>query len=138
MLIRPANPEDIQAVSDVYVRSWRATYEGLAPETFVKGITVESAAEIFRDSLNSQEYCYFLHLAENPEGRAVGFADGGRERRHPESGIGELYGLYLLEEFQGQGIGRGLFQASVKSLAQSGMDSMKAWILEEQARVEAG
>jgi ribosomal protein S18 acetylase RimI-like enzyme len=130
MLIRPAKPDDLQAVSKVCVESWRATYEGLAPEVFVRGITVESAADIFGRSLNNKEYLYFLHVAETPEAKIIGFADGGRERSRPEKGIGELYGLYLLKEFQGRGIGRALFQAAVKSLAQSGMDSMVAWILE--------
>ena len=130
MLIRSVKPEDIQAVSKAYVESWKATYEGLAPETFIRSITVESAADIFRTSLNNREYRYFLLAAEIPDGRIVGFADGGGERSRPEEGIGELYGLYLLKEFHGQGIGRQLFQSAVKSLVQSGMDSMVAWILE--------
>jgi L-amino acid N-acyltransferase YncA len=133
MLIRPGESHDIQAVSCVYVESWKATYEGLAPEAFVKGVNVESAADVFRGSLHNQEYRYFLHVAETPEGRIVGLADSGRERSLAALNAGELYGLYLLKEYQGRGIGRGLFQAAVKSLVQSGMVSMVAWILENSS-----
>jgi GNAT superfamily N-acetyltransferase len=130
MFIRPAKPDDIQAVSEVYVESWKSTYEGLAPEAFIRSITTASAIDVFRGSLHNQEYRYFLHVAETPENRIVGFADGGRERSDPAQSTGELYGLYLLKEFQGQGLGRRLFRSSVETLLQSGMNSMDAWILE--------
>lgn len=129
--IRPGTERDIETVSRAYVESWKSTYEGLAPDPFVKGMTAESAAAIFRDSLKPNDYSYFLHVAESSDGRVIGFADGGKERSHPEKGEGELYAIYLLKEFQGRGIGGKLFRASVQSLADSGMDSMMAWVMEK-------
>ena len=61
----------------------------------------------------------------------MGFSDGGKERSHPESGLGELYAIYLLKEFQGQGIGQKLFRAGVESLLKSGMNRMVVWVLEK-------
>jgi GNAT superfamily N-acetyltransferase len=129
--IRPGTLADVQEISKAYAESWKTTYEGLVPDLFVKGMTVAAAVKIFNESLQSDGYSYFLHVAETPGGRLVGFADGGKERSHPENGMGELYAIYLLKEFQGKGIGRQLFKASVKSLLQSGMNTMIVWVLEQ-------
>jgi GNAT superfamily N-acetyltransferase len=128
--IRPATAADVAAISKTYAQSWRTTYQGLAPDVFVNGMTEPAANAIFHDSLQSTGYDYFLHVAETPEGQIVGYADGGRERSHPEEGIGELYGLYLLKDFQRQGIGRKLWGASAQSLVQAGIDRMIVWVLE--------
>jgi GNAT superfamily N-acetyltransferase len=128
--IRPGTFSDIEAISQAYAEAWRTTYEGLAPDVFVKGMTPQAAQQIFKESLEPNEYSYFLHVAETDEGRIVGFADGGKERSHPEKGIGELYAIYLLKDFQKQGIGTRLFKAATQSLVQSGMNSMVVWVLE--------
>jgi GNAT superfamily N-acetyltransferase len=129
MRIRPGTHADIEEVSRAYVEAWRTTYQGLTPDAFVNGMTAGAAAQIFRDSLQPNSYSYFFHVAETPEGRIVGFADGGRERSHPESGLGELYAIYLLKEFQGQGMGQKLFEAAVESLLKSGIQRMVVWVL---------
>ncbi|HTC20979.1 MAG TPA: GNAT family N-acetyltransferase [bacterium] len=130
MRIRPGTLGDIEEVSRAYAEAWRTTYQGLTPDAFVNGMTAGAAAQIFRDSLQPNEYSYFFYVAETAEGRIVGFADGGKERSHPESGLGELYAIYLLREFQGQGAGRKLFEAGVESLLKSGIQRMVAWVLE--------
>ncbi len=130
MRIRPGTADDIDEISRVYAQTWRETYQDIAPRPFVKGMTAGAAAQIFRDSLKSEGHSYFFHVAEAPQRRLVGFADGGKERSHPESGLGELYAIYVLKEFQKQGTGRQLFEASVESLLKSGMKSMVVWVLE--------
>jgi GNAT superfamily N-acetyltransferase len=129
MRIRPGTVDDIEEVSRGYAEAWRTTYQGLTPEAFVNGMTAGAAAQIFRDSLQPNGYSYFFYVAETPEGRIAGFADGGKERSHPESGLGELYAIYLLKEFQGKGIGGKLFEAGVESLLKSGMNRMVVWVL---------
>ncbi len=131
MRIRPGTADDIEEISRVYAQAWRETYQGLAPDPFVNGMTPGAAAQIFRDSLQSEGHSYFFHVAEAPQRRLAGFCDGGKERSHPESGLGELYAIYLLKEFQKQGTGRELFQEAVESLLLSGMKSMVVWVLEQ-------
>jgi GNAT superfamily N-acetyltransferase len=128
--IRPGTAADIAEVSRAYAEAWRTTYQGITPPAFVNGMTAGGAAQIFRESLQPNEFSYFFYVAEAPGGRLVGFADGGKERSHPERGIGELYAIYLLKEFQQQGVGRKLFDAAVETLLKSGMNSMVVWVLE--------
>lgn len=130
MIIRPGTADDIEEISRVYAQAWRETYLGIAPEPFINGMTAGAAAQIFRDSLQSETHSYFFHVAEAPQRRLVGFADGGKERSHPESGFGELYAIYILKEFQKVGTGRLLFEAAVESLLKAGINSMVVWVLE--------
>jgi L-amino acid N-acyltransferase YncA len=128
--IRPGTTNDIEEISRVYAQAWKETYQGLAPDAFVNGMTAGAAAQIFRDSLQSNSHSYFFHVAEAPQRRLVGFCDGGKERSHPESGLGELYAIYILKEFQKHGTGRLLFHEAVESLLLAGMKSMIVWVLE--------
>jgi GNAT superfamily N-acetyltransferase len=128
--IRLGTTTDIEEVSRVYAQAWRETYQDVASPAFVQGMKAGNAAQIFRDSLQPNEFSYFFHVAETPEGRIVGFADGGKERSHPESGLGELYAIYILKEFQKQGTGHQLFRAGVESLLKAGMSRMVVWVLE--------
>ncbi len=130
MRIRPGTAADIEEVSRAYAEAWRTTYQGITPPAFVNGMTAGAAAQIFRDSLQPNEFSYFFYVAEASGGRLVGFADGGKERSNPKSGLGELYAIYLLKEFQHQGTGRKLFEASVENLLRSGIHSMVVWVLE--------
>lgn len=73
-------------------------------------------------------------MAENEKGTIVGFAAGGKER----SGAylvydGELYAIYLLEEVQGQGIGKALVKQVAQSLLDRGYHSMLVLVLAENS-----
>jgi len=131
MQIRPGTVADVPAIARVYVDSWKATYEGLMPEVFLKGMTDEAALKIFTESFQSNTHSYRTLVAETPEGRLVGFTDYGQERSHPETGWGEIYGLYLLKDFQKQGTGTQLFNLAMEDLSRSGLTSVIVWVLDK-------
>ena len=65
-------------------------------------------------------------------GRVIGFSTGGKERTGKyEMYTGELYAIYLLEEYQGKGMGRLLVQSVVDDLKEKEFNSMLIWALEE-------
>jgi GNAT superfamily N-acetyltransferase len=129
MILRSATLDDIPEVSRVYVQAWRETYRGLAPDAFTDGLTEEAAAGVFRESLKSDSFAYFLKIALL-DGKIVGFTDGGKERSHPEQGLGEIYGLYILKDHQRGGIGRALFHTAVRCLLDAGLSPMIVWVLD--------
>jgi ribosomal protein S18 acetylase RimI-like enzyme len=77
-----------------------------------------------------QEYIY---VAENVEGLLVGVAMGGPERSHHPLYMGEIYFLYLLPEYQRQGIGRQLVISVVERLVEQEMDSLLIRVLKANA-----
>ena len=70
---------------------------------------------------------YFV--AETDVSEIVGFASGGPEREGNQTYRGEIYAIYVLKEYQGQGIGRRLVSAVAQRLLVNGLGSMLAWVL---------
>ena len=61
----------------------------------------------------------------------VGFASGGRERAGETGYSGELYAVYVLDEFQKRGHGRELVRAVVGGLRELGLEDMIIWVLRD-------
>ncbi|KAF0820925.1 MULTISPECIES: GNAT family N-acetyltransferase [unclassified Cytobacillus] len=69
-------------------------------------------------------------MAETDEGQIVGFSSCGKERSGKYKGYqGELNAIYILKEFQGQGIGKALFNSVMKELRKLGMNTMLVFVL---------
>lgn len=132
-LIRAARTEDAAAMARVHVESWRSTYAGLVPDSYLESLSREKSEADWRARLagNRGEILYFI--AGSSAGEVVGFACGGARRgeeSHPEFEA-ELYALYLLAEHQRQGYGGRLLAAMAGELRQAGVSSLMAWVLAE-------
>ena len=123
---REASVADCEAVAKVHVRSWRESFAGLVPQSFLDKMSIEKRAKAFEKGFSAESYKMFV--AETPHG-IVGFADFGE----PRENIGyeaELYAIYLLPEFQRKGIGERLFYLGVENFIRSGKNSMYLFALE--------
>jgi GNAT superfamily N-acetyltransferase len=61
----------------------------------------------------------------------VGFISGGPIRQPIETYDAELYAIYILQQTQGQGIGKALLQQLTTTLLSQGFKSMILWVLDE-------
>lgn len=128
MLIRKAQLEDAAGIAKVHVDSWRTTYKGIVPDSFLESLSYEKREQIWRSGIEANG----VYIAEDESGRIVGFASGGAERTGKyEAYIGELYAIYLLEGQQGNGVGRKLVRSVVDDLKEKKLNSMLIWALEE-------
>lgn len=129
MVIREANIHDVPSIARVNVDCWRTTYYGIIPDEFLKSLSYESREEFCVRMLGEKDkFCY---VAEEEEGNIIGFASGGLERTGNPLYKGELYAIYILEDYQGKGIGRMLVQAVARRLRQWNIQSMLVWVLIE-------
>ena len=71
-----------------------------------------------------------MFIAETAKTGVIGFADLGKARETERAYEAELYAIYLLRDFQRQGIGGKLFALGVESLVADGMNSMYLLALE--------
>ncbi|RWZ58583.1 GNAT family N-acetyltransferase [Halobacillus fulvus] len=128
MNIRRATTADAEGVAKVQVDSWHSTYQNIVPVEYLNNMTYESREQKWKAIIKNQFVC----LAENVEGRVIGFANGGPARTtdYPEF-TGELYAIYILNEFQGQGIGKHLFEAVIDHLKKQNMNSVLVFVLED-------
>lgn len=131
MPIRRAHVADAPAIAKVHVDGWRSTYRGLVPDDFLASLSYAQREQLWRRILSESEPDTCVYVAEDQSGTVVGFASGGRECRGDPTYTGELYAIYLLEAYQGQGIGRQLTMAVVNRLIEAGMASLLIWVLAE-------
>lgn len=129
MIIRKANLQDVVAIAKVHVDSWRTTYKGIVPDSYLERLSYERRqvtwTHVITNQLESQVF-----VAEDDDHGIVGFANGGRERSGNLSYQGELYALYIFKEYQGSGIGRALTRAVVSQLKENGYNMM-TWVLKD-------
>lgn len=120
--IREATVADCLAVAKVHVQSWRGSFAGIVPQSFLDKMSVERRAAAFESGFLDDSYR--MYVAEVPEKGVVGFADFGEPREVIPGYEGELYAIYLLPEFQRKGIGESLFNRGVRFLTGGGKRSM--------------
>jgi ribosomal protein S18 acetylase RimI-like enzyme len=126
--IRPACVDDAIGIARVHVDSWRATYKGLMPDTILDNLSYEQREQGWRRQLSTPGHG-FVYVACAPSGQIVGFVSGGPNRDGDPTYKGELYAIYVLPAYQGQGIGRRLMLMLVERLIQAGCYTMLLWVL---------
>src|SRR5690242_19435028 len=114
MEIREATLDDAAAIARVHVESWRMTYAGLIPDEYLAGLNHADREEKWRETLAVRNGATFVAVDE-AEG-IVGFASGGPERSGNRDYTGELYAIYILEDWQRRGIGKALTSTVAKRL----------------------
>jgi len=125
--IRPATPNDARAIAHVQVQTWKTAYRGVIADDFLDAMSEDDRTHLWSEILQRPEQATFV--AEAEEHGVVGFANGGPERDGREDFRGELYSLYVLPDWHGQGIGRRLVATFARWLIDSGCDSMLVWVL---------
>ncbi|HEY9804434.1 MAG TPA: GNAT family N-acetyltransferase [Leptolyngbyaceae cyanobacterium] len=129
MLIREAYLADAAMIAKVQVDTWRATYNQLMPVEFLANLSYEQRENQWMNILSNSSINNFTYIVENDNQEIVGFANGGRERTGDSIYQGELCAIYILPDYQGQGLGKSLISQIAIKLTQSGINSMLTWVL---------
>ena len=128
--VRAAIPEDASSMARVHVDSWRSTYAGIVPAEYLAGLSYRNRESLWKQLLTTDRLGTNCFVADTGGGDIVGFATGGPEREGDRIYRGELYAIYLLEEYQRMGLGRRLVSSVTQRLLADGFDSMRLWVLE--------
>ena len=129
--IRTANPTDAGPLARVHVDTWRTTYAGIVRAEYLAGLSHRVGESRWGEVLAADRPAKSNFVVETDGGEVVGFAGGGPEREGNPIYRGELYVIYLLEEYQRKGVGRRLVSAVAQRLLIDGFDSMLVWVLED-------
>jgi len=138
MHLRPATPDDANAIAAVHLASWRAAYAGILPAAFLAGLSQERRARSWHDILQKQASQTWV--AQRPAGIAgsadiTGFVSFGacRDAGAADS-QGEVWSLYARPDDWGQGVGRVLLQQALGDLRRTGRPDVSLWVLSENRR----
>ncbi len=119
--LRKMRPEDIEGRAYVHWKSWQEAYAGLVSKTYLDTLSVERSAERARRWPDNT-------LVAEADGKIVGFACYGVCRNEDVTDCGEVYAIYVLEEFQKHKIGYALMNACFERL--SVYPNIAVWVLE--------
>jgi GNAT superfamily N-acetyltransferase len=131
--IREANQNDVAGMAKVRVETWQAAYQGIVPEDFLDNLSIQSTAERWQKTFwENRKPEVAVLVAENEWKDVVGIAICGPEESQDPIYQGEIYVLYVLPEYQNQGIGGGLVAACVQHLIQQlRVETMLVWVIAE-------
>jgi L-amino acid N-acyltransferase YncA len=129
MNIRKAVLTDAKGIAKVHVDSWKSTYKNIIPDEFLKKLSYDQRTELWnRNIIKEGNYVF---VAENNEGEIVGFADCGKRESNNVPNSGDLTSIYLLEEYQGKGVGKQLLKQLFLQFEELGFNRVFVEILED-------
>lgn len=131
--VRPARPQDAAAIARIHVETWRSTYAGVVPDAYLVGLDARRRANWWRQALGQRGQGERVLVAADPDHGVYGFASHGpsRTRDLPRDAPwdGEVYTLYVLPDFHGQGAGRALLTAAFAGMARDRRRGAVIWVL---------
>ncbi|MEN2767671.1 GNAT family N-acetyltransferase [Ornithinibacillus xuwenensis] len=132
MRIREGKFSDAKAIARVHVDCWRTTYSGIIKDEYLNRLSYEQRTELWERNISRDDNHVFV--AENPEGKIIGFVDGGRERSGNYPGYdGDITSIYILSEYQGQGVGKQLLQVLFQRFISLQMNTALVWVLADNS-----
>src|SRR5215210_4868213 len=112
--IREARADDVAALATLHVETFKETHgRHKAPGFALRESQWRAAFEQKSDS-----FCY---VAEDRDGRLIGFAKGERHHGGVPAFEGELDKIYVLRAWHRRGVGRALAQAVAKRFLAEGV-----------------
>jgi GNAT superfamily N-acetyltransferase len=133
-LIRLAEVSDSAAIARVHIDTWRTTYTGIVPAEHLAGLSYERCQARWIPYLSDPQgetRTFVLEARNRRAAQIVAFASGGPARDPLPGFDAELYNLYVLKAFQGNGHGRLLVTQLARDLASRGYGSLITWVLED-------
>jgi GNAT superfamily N-acetyltransferase len=136
MRIRMAILEDSEAIARVHVSSWKTTYKDIISEEFLSKLSVVGRRKNWEWTFKNPNKDEVIFVAVNDNDEVIGFSNGGEIRSKEYEYQGELYAIYLLDSYQGIGIGKALFEAVANSLKGKQYKSFMVWVLEKNPTLQ--
>jgi len=127
--IRDATIDDAAAIAKVNIASWQSTYRGLIGDATLDAMRFEDYLKKWNSILSLPQNENVCFVAESDKEGIIGYFLCGEKQFEKYSFEGELFAIYLLKEYQGQGIGKRLFLKSVEELKHRGIHSFLLFVL---------
>lgn len=124
--IRPPRLDEAEVLSQIHDEAWLYAYRGVIPALTLEKIIARRGPGRWQEQIRRNRHA---HLVLAFGDSLAGYAAIGGARQRIADNEGEIYELYLKPEYQGVGLGRRLFVAARRQLAQSGRRGLVVWSL---------
>ncbi|MDT0203526.1 GNAT family N-acetyltransferase [Nocardioides sp. AE5] len=133
-LLRPSEPSDADALTDLHLDVWEEAYGHLIDEAILRNRRADRAQRVARWREILDRSADRTHVVEAAAGgRLLGFVSAGPGRDDPEPGLPdvEVWALYVRAEVYGQGFGHALLEKAI------GPAAAYLWVLDGNERAIA-
>ena len=117
MNIRLATMADCKELSKLKLEVWNTTYRGIYPEDKFTNYNFEMNEGKFKNLVEHPSIDLYVVEEGN---RLIGYMDYGTPIRPFENYEQEIGLMYVLKDYQRQGIGKELFQLAAENMKQNG------------------
>lgn len=104
MQIRKAEYDDASGIAKVHVDSWKTTYKGIMPAEILNSLSYSKRTDLWKSNIAAKGD--YVVVAETDDGMIIGFGTASKRDTNTVERSGDLTSIYLLEDYQGQGIGK--------------------------------
>ena len=124
MEFRAATVEDLPVIAEIFLRCWTISYASVLSESARDSFTLESAAELWRKSIELPEDKQTLLLIDGEKAVAV-FRIGSDK---DDSSRGHLFSLYVDPDSAGRGFGKSALREAIERNRDRGFTQMTLWV----------
>ncbi len=117
--------EEINGKAYVHYKSWHETYTNLVDSEYMKSITLEKCIKA------AQKWRKNILVAKDGD-KVIGFVGYGAYRDATLPEHGEVYAIYVLEEYHGLKVGYALMNAALENL--SDYKKIAVWVLKSNKK----
>jgi ribosomal protein S18 acetylase RimI-like enzyme len=124
MEFRAATVDDLPVIAEIFLRCWTISYASVLSESARDSFTLESAAELWRKSIELPEDKQTLLLIDGEKAVAV-FRIGSDK---DDSSRGHLFSLYVDPNSAGRGFGKSALKEAIERNRDRGFTQMTLWV----------
>lgn len=125
--MREARAGDATRIAEIHVESWRNTYRGIMPDSFLDGMSAARSRMGWDNTLASLDGGSRVFVHEDGAARMDGFARIGPGRDPGMPFPCEIYAIYVDIAARGKGTGTKLLEACAEAAVAAGWNGMYLW-----------
>ncbi|MDX1900771.1 MAG: GNAT family N-acetyltransferase [Gammaproteobacteria bacterium] len=126
--IRKAELSDAEEIASVHIQAWKESYAGIVVDDYLQNIDYQSKL-LHRKQIIAGNQGENINLVAVCGNSIVGFCDAGPGNKLDAPG--EVFAIYLLQNFKRIGVGDKLFNSAKKHLVKNKLVPFLAWVLSE-------
>jgi ribosomal protein S18 acetylase RimI-like enzyme len=140
--IRYAKVEDADIWTDIILKTWQITYRNVFDKEVFLSREKERDARIERvknNILSEDNNKILYHAVATKDDKVVGiivYGKAGQSHDIIDDTYCEVYAIYILQEYQGQGIGTKLIDFAKGDLIRDGYKKLVIWSLEDNPSID--
>lgn len=126
--LMPTELKDIEELALVHLKCLHESYTGLIDQDFLNSLQVHQIAERWKSNLLNPS-SQTLRLTLRHHQNLIGFCGSGPARNPLPGSAAEIYAIYLLKQYQGQGLGLCMMQSMLQFILEQNWFEAHIWVL---------